>query len=130
MAQLSVATRGSRQEQLRASWRKRFVEETIDASTAHLCGDGLFITTSAASDQHQLGELRMQAIEQRSHIATQSVQIADENAATTANQQIDSRIGTGSVPQHQVRTACFAQRREKPAVRGQHDDVYDVGGQP
>jgi hypothetical protein len=89
----------------------------------------LFVAPSRRH-QDQFGELRVQPIEQSGGIAAQCAEICDQNAATTADQQVDGSVGGRGVPDCVLRTACLAQSREQARVRGEDYDIEDMAGEP
>jgi len=98
VAQFVVAPRCSRQEQVGARRRDRLVQESIDALIADEHRDRMLFLAPSRRHEDQLGELRVQPIEQRSRIATQGTEICNQDAAAAADQQVDGGIGGRSVP--------------------------------
>ena len=75
--------------------------------------DRMLFVAPAGGHEDQFGKLRVQPVEERSSVAAQRAEVSDENAAATADQQVDGGIGGRSVPDRVLGTGRFAQRREQ-----------------
>ncbi len=87
----------------------------------------LFVAPSRRHED-QFGKLRVQPVEQRSSVAAQRAEVRDENAAATADQQVDGVVGRRSVPDRVLGTGRLAQGREHARIRREHYDIENVPG--
>jgi hypothetical protein len=64
-----------------------------------LGGDRAFLFAPAGGHEDQLGELRLQALDQSGHIATQCAEVGDQDVAAAADQIVDGRVCGRNIPQ-------------------------------
>lgn len=100
------------------------MQKTIDAAAGDEGSDGTFLIASSRRQKHDFRKLGQQLLEQRSCASLQHAQIGDEDAAMTADQQLDGCIRGGRVPDFVGGRSCFAQRTQQRVVLTEDDDVY------